>query len=69
MKRLDERHTHERELLVHFLLRVDADPDLRLVAQATSALEREDKLHTLRDQRTAHALGKDAMQKVKPIFH
>ena len=58
MRTLDEKHVAERELLAHFLSRLDADPDLRLVAQAHSPLDRDHQLDTLREKRLQSGMSK-----------
>lgn len=56
LQRLDEKHQKERLLLVN-LLSQKPDPNVLLVAQATSELERQERQNVLRDRREEIAPG------------
>lgn len=60
MKRLDDLHAQERQLFVQFLSSLDSDEDTRLLAQASSSLERQEQLQKLRDRRQA-SLGQTSI--------
>lgn len=60
MKRLDDLHAQQRQLFVQFLSSLDSDEDTRLLAQASSSLERQEQLQKLRDRRQA-SLGQTSI--------